>query len=344
MNLLYDRDGMSKKRKVPTGKFRVWDNYHNNWVGIMGIKVRVYNGIRWDHAHTDANGNYKMSKHYATGLHYHLKFRTSDDIIINNLMFGLDAADEGLGWHSKEGYSEDFNTNSKVWMCATVNNAVYIFKRNLCPHFSIPTPNIKLHIFASNGKSKNCAGCTPMCRHMNVKLANWETFCVNFLGLQPVKAVANILAPDMMIFHNTTTRNIYSTVFHEMGHVCHYRQVGKGYWQKYAQFIIINKGYGKESDNNSGYVGVGEMWGYYFGNYACDTYYFGSTSNWYPDKYWFKPIINYQLQNVVGLQPYQVFACMTKEVTNHTSLKVALKTKYSGQGAIIENQFKNNGF
>lgn len=259
-------------------------------------------------------------------------------------MFGLDAADEGLGWHSKEGYSEDFNTNSKVWMCATVNNAVYIFKRNLCPHFSIPTPNIKLHIFASNGKSKNCAGCTPMCRHMNVKLANWETFCVNFLGLQPVKAVANILAPDMMIFHNTTTRNIYSTVFHEMGHVCHYRQVGKGYWQKYAQFIIINKGYGKESDNNSGYVGVGEMWGYYFGNYACDTYYFGSTSNWYPDKYWFKPIINYQLQNVVGLQPYQVFACMTKEVTNHTSLKVALKTKYSSQGAIIENQFKNNGF
>lgn len=341
----YEKEGLSKKRAVPSGQFRVWDNYHNQWTGIRGIKVIVYNGIRWDHTHTDVDGSYRMSKHYATkNIHYRIKFRTSDDIIINNLMFDIDAADEGLGWHSKSGYSRDFDTNSKVWMWATVNNAVNIFKKELCPHFKIAAPNVKLHIFASKHSAKNWSGCTPMCRHMRIKLANWERFCVHFLGLQPMKIAANLLGPDMMVFYNNSTRSVYSTVFHEMGHVCHYKKVGKRYWQNYAQFVITHTGYGEKSDSKSGYVGVGEMWGYYFGNYACDTYYFGDRTNWNPSYYWFRPDINYGLQFQAGLQPYQILECMTSHVTSHELLKQALKKKYPSKLVVIENEFNNCGF
>ena len=336
---------ISKKRKAPKGQFKVWDNLHNNAVGISGINVCVYNGIRWDHTHTDVDGYYTMSKHYATNqVHYKIKFRTSDDIIINNLMFDLDAADEGLGWHSHGGYSKTFYENSKVWMWATVNNAVYIYKRDICPHFNIPSPNIKLHIFASNGKSKNWAGCTPMARHMNIKLANWETFCVDFLGLQPVKAVANKLAPDMMIFHKEKTENIYSTVFHEMSHVCHYIQAGKNYWQEYAKFIITNNGYGEPKDSKSGFVGVGEMWGYYFGNYASDNYYIKNTDRWNANKSWFMPGILYGLVEQQGIQPYQILSCMTGGVYSHEKLKQALCNKFPTKRSGIIKEFKDYGF
>ena len=145
-------------------------------------------------------------------------------------MVDLDAADKGLGWHSKSGYSEDFDTGSKVWMWATVNNAVYIFRKQLCPHFNIPTPNLKLHIWASNGNNSDWSGCAPMCRHIKVELADWQYFLTKELGTS-AEVTFEILGPDVMIFYNNKTEKIYSTVFHEMSHVCHFNQVGKQYWQ-----------------------------------------------------------------------------------------------------------------
>lgn len=343
--LEYEKEGLSKKRAVPSGQFRVWDNCDHKWTGIRGIKVRVYNGIRWDHTHTDANGSYRMSKHYATErVRYFIKFKTSDDIIINNLMFDIDAAEMDLGANSKEGYSEDFDPRSKVWIWATVNNAVHIFKNELCPHFNITAPKIKLHIFASRWSLNGWTGSTPMSRHMKVELAGFAEFCVRCLGLKVCKPVLNKLAPDMMVFNSCSTRGVYSTVFHEMGHVCHYEKVGKKYWQEYVKFVVQHFGYGVKSQHDSGYVGVGEMWGYFFGNYACDTYYFGSAKNWNPSKYWFRPDINYELFVQAGLQPYQILDCMTSDVTSHELLKQALVNKYPWAQAKIERPFVENGF
>ncbi len=349
-----EENTLTKKRKVPSGQFRVLNtafaadsetNY--SWTGIIGIKVRVYNGIRWDHTHTDANGNYKMSKHYATRLRYHIKFRTSDDIIINNRMFDIDAADMGLGWHPKEGYSKDFATNSDAWMWATVNNAVYIFRKQLCPHFQIPAPDIKLYIFAANKESSfaNKTGCAPMCRHMAIKFPKWMEWCMLTFGFaEDIRNIANNLAPDVMIFKRETTEKVYSIVFHELSHVCHFRKVGHRYWQNYVKFTIDHEGYGKRTDNESGYTGVGEMWGYYFGSYVCSKYYMNYTSDWNENKSWFKPGILYYLVQNAGLTESQIFDCLTSNVNNHEILKNVLCSKYPNKRSLIIKEFNNYKF
>ena len=345
----YEEDNsLSKSRKIPSGQFRVLNNAfaansstNYSWTGIIGIKVRVYNGIRWDHTHTDINGNYKMSKRYATRLHYHIKFRTSDDIIINNLMFDLDAADMGLGWHPKNGYSKDFDFGSKVWMWATVNNAIYIFRKQLCPHFNIPTPYLKLHVFAANRKANKryTTGSAPMGRHIDIETKWWQELCIGLFGVTPIKK----LAPDVMIFERGTTKEIYSNVFHEMSHVCHYTNVGKNYWVNYVNYIIQQEGYGKKEDKNSGICGVGEMWGYYFGNYACSNYYFGEAIN-YSNSLWFKPnILRYLVQNV-GLTERQIFDCLKANSTSHESLKQVLYNKYPALKEKIIEEFSDYKF
>ena len=344
----YDEEPtLTKKRKVPSGQFRVWNTNIGDWSGIIGVKVKVYNGIRWDHTYTDINGNYKMSKHYATGLHYKIKFRTSDDIIINNLMFDLDAADMGLGWHSKGGYDEDFNTNSKVWMWATVNNAVYIFRKQLCPHFNIPTPNLKLHIWAKNGISSqkpSVTGSAPMGRHIDIELADWMELVSSALDPMDTKNILKKLAPDVIIYKRNTTTAIYTNVFHEMSHVCHYTSVGKWFWKMYVKYIIHNSNYGNKNDEYSGFCGVGEMWGYYFGNYACPKYYLNNTDEWNARNYWFNPGIILCLVKDAGLSERQIFDCMQSYITDHASLKNELCKKYPSKDSLIKKCFKDYGF
>ena len=337
---------LSKKRESPSGQFRVYDNYKKSFVGIAGVKVRVSNFIRWACTYTDNDGNYEFDKHFSIkNMRYHIKFQTEDSIIINNLMFDVDAASKNLGKHPKSGYSEDFKSDtSKVWMWATVNNAVQIFKKQLCPKFDIPTPNIKLHIFASKKQNKNnWEGCTPMARHMSIKFANWQAFCIHCLGFSVEKWIADAIAPDMTIFHNTATQKIYSNVFHEMSHVCHYMKVGKDYWQPYVKFILTHYGYGQKTDNNSGYVGVGEMWGYYFGNYVCDYAYFNKRFSWNPQEDWFKPGIMEYLQTDIPLHTRQIYNVLTPDVTSHELLKQELLKTYNNE-KIIKDSFFYFGF
>ncbi len=260
-------------------------------------------------------------------------------------MIDLDAADLGLGWHPKEGFSKDFATNSDVWMWATVNNAVYIFRKQLCPRFNIPTPNIKLHIFASNGKPKDWSGCAPMCRHVKIRMADWQLYLSMVYGLA-AQSTFDILGPDVMIFNSDKTDKteaIYATVFHEMSHVCHYCQVGKDYWEKYVTFIISNFGYGKRYDENYGYVGIGEIWGYFFGNYVCADNILNDARGWNAWKEWFNPGIIKQIYQTTPLTYRQIFDCFTSDVTDYDLLKQKLISKY-GYQATIKQCFSDYGF
>lgn len=338
---------LTKKRKVPSGHMYVKNTMTNNWDGIVDIKVRVYNGIRWDHAYTNKDGYYSMSKHYATGLHYHIKFRTSDDIIINNLMIDIDAADKSFGWHSKSGYDGYFDSGSKGWMWATVNNAVYIFRKELCPHFNIPTPNVQLHIYAANKTSKLASktGCAPMCRHRIILLPQLLELAALYTGIAYFGSeIASSMGPDVMIFYRGTTEEIYSTVFHEMSHVCHCLKVSNAYWQKVIQYTIAHKGYGNRKNENSGYTGVAEMWAYYFGSYVCSQYYLSYTNYWYPTRDWFKPTILKEVSGSANLTPRQIFDCLTTDVIDHNKLKTQLVNSYPQKNTIINNIFKQYGF
>jgi len=338
---------ISKKRQSPSGQFRVYDNYQKTLVGISNVKVRVKNFIRWANTYTDTKGIYSFNKHFASNrLHYSIIFRSRDSVIINNLMFDVDAARKNLGSHSKSGYSEDFTSDTaKVWMWATVNNAVQIYKRELCPKFGVPVPNTKLHIFIfTRIKQRAWTGCTPMARHMNIKFANWQTFCINVLGITGIKWIANGIGPDIMIADINRTQNLYTTVFHEMSHVCHYMKAGKEYWQPYVKFVTQHYGYGNRKDRNSGYVGVGEMWGYYFGDYICGKEYFKIEGTpWKPREFWFMPDILKMAATAVPLSPKQVYNCLSSDIVSHELLKQKLIKQYGNKEDIVLC-FKQYGF
>lgn len=151
------------------------------------------------------------------------------------------------------------------------------------------------------------------------------------------------MGPDVIIYHNGDTKHIYSTVFHEMSHVCHFTKAGKDYWKQYVKFVIGHFGYGKKGQDNADYVGLGEMWGNYFGNYVCCNYYFGKPYNWDPWENWYHPGILRDLYSNTTLTYRQIYNCLTPDITTYELFKQKLIKDY-GQKEIIQQCFKTYGF
>ena len=112
---------------------------------------------------------------------------------------------------------------------------------------------------------------------------------------------------------------------------------------KYVTYIIGHFGYGNKRQANSGYVGIGEIWGYFFGNYVCDIKYFGSPSGWDEWKEWFNPGILKKIYETTPLTHRQIFDCFTADVTDYSLLKAKLISKY-GMEDKIKQCFSAYGF
>jgi hypothetical protein len=93
---------------------------------------------------------------------------------------------------------------------------------------------------------------------------------------------------------------------------------------------------------NDGYIGVGEMWGNYFG-YICEKDYFGS-AGFSPWENWFHPFILKDLDdNVYGMNPHKIFTCLQSNVRNHQELKNKL-ISYYGHSTQINQIFSSYDF
>ena len=142
------------------------------------------------------------------------------------------------------------------------------------------------------------------------------------LGVTWGTSYISLVMPDVFIIKNfNNTSDAYGTIFHELSHASHYTKAGKWYWLKYIAGIIGNGGdYGDGTGGNDGYIGVGEMWGNYFG-YICEKDYFGS-AGFSPWENWFHPGILKDLDNnIYGMTPHKIFICLQNNVRNHQELK-----------------------
>jgi hypothetical protein len=111
---------------------------------------------------------------------------------------------------------------------------------------------------------------------------------------------------------------------------------------KYVQGIIDNGGdYGDGTARNDGYIGVGEMWGNYFG-FICEDEHFGwaGFDAW---EEWFNPGILRDIDDNVGLSPNEIFNCLTSDVKSHDKLKAKLISRH-GQAAQINQIFEDYDF
>lgn len=164
-------------------------------------------------------------------------------------------------------------------------------------------------------------------------------------GVTWLTGYITLCLPDIFILKDfTDTRETYETVFHELAHASHYSLANKPYWLLYVAGVISNGSenpYGDGSGSLDGYIGIGEMWGYYF-EYVTVKQYFGNGTP-LEESLWFKPQILDRLVSVYNFTPGQLFNCLTGNVNNHTELKNKIKSNY-GRVSQVNEAFSYYGF
>ncbi|MBN1926331.1 MAG: hypothetical protein JW798_10900 [Prolixibacteraceae bacterium] len=230
-------------------------------------------------------------------------------------------------------------------LLSTINNGTYIFRSQLCPSNGISLPPSGLRILALRDNSVGWGGSAPMLHYLSLD----PVILINLMlsmGLSGTTFLITVL-PDVFIAPEFSSKfDTYSTLFHELSHASHYSKVGNPYWFNFVNGIVNNylagnDTYGDGTGNLDGFIGVGEMWGYYSG-YKCTKDIFG----WgYFDPYysWFKPGILDRLVSSYGFTPAQIFACQTSDVNSHEKLKNKIISNY-GYATQVTGVFEDYGF
>lgn len=259
--ILKSTKGVLAKEK-PEGRIRVDNNAIKGGSstkvgleGVMKVKVRVHNFVKWDHDYTGEDGKYSMSKNFRTDVHYAVVYENATGFKIwgNWAMFSPAVYD--MGWHSNNGYSRDIYTNSKAWLWSTVNNGAYHYREKLCPKYGVikPISNLRIWTLRTGGQ---WGGSTPMARQITLGINNLMDFLV--IGYAAIKSkgitvALSLCLPDVFLFQDyTSTQSCYATLWHELAHASHYSKVGKVYWLAYIAAITTNFGYGNGSQNIDG--------------------------------------------------------------------------------------------
>ncbi|HSW67926.1 MAG TPA: hypothetical protein VLH16_05065 [Bacteroidales bacterium] len=341
-NLGDDFQWIESKAK-PSGNIQVINTQNNQPLGVRKVKVRVHNFVKWNTAFTNLDGYYQMTKNFLTNVHYAVIFENETGFRIwGNLAFLLPAT-YNMGWNSSSGKNKTFHTNSVAWLWSTVNNASHIYREVLCPQFGVTKPPASLRLWTFRMGGGNL-GSAPMARQISMSPAN----LILLLGIYNITGFHSwivLCLPDIFILKNfTNTKEAYETVFHELAHASHYTKAGNSYWLNYITGIIgngSNNPYGNGTGSKDGFIGVGEMWGYYF-EYAAMKQHFGSAPLKGVD-WWFKPQIIQRLIDVDGFTQQQIFNCLTTDVNNHNKLKNKIISNY-GQATSVNYTFSLWGF
>ncbi len=330
-------------KKNPAGYLQVYNTSNRRIEGISRVKIRVHRLVKISSTYTLTNGYYRIPQSFRYRVHYAIIFQNATGFKIWGNRAFVAPARYNMNWHSKEGYSINIYANSIAWLWATINNGTYHYREELCPQFNINKPPAGLRLWTVRKNNGNWSGSTPMARQISLKAATFKDFLLG-LGVSIGTNGIYTILPDIFIFPDyKDTQDTYSTLFHELSHASHYTKAGKWYWLKYIQGIIDNGGYGDGTGKNDGYIGVGEMWGNYFGNYVCCTNYFGSPVNWEPWEDWYNPGILMRLDDDYNFQEDQIFNCLTSDIKNHEKLKTKLIDNY-GNTTQVNEAFAHYGF
>ena len=341
--------------KKPSGSVKVFNTQSRSSEGVNGVKVLVSWCVKIASTYTDANGNYQIGRGFLFDVHYSAVFRNSKGFAVWSNWGPLVPAIHHVGRHDRRGHDIHIGTGSQAWPWATINNAARIYYDDMCPYFGVTTPHTPLRIWYWNSEDTAYSGAAPMLSQISMhsilqlcSSINLNGEIMNILdifGLPTI--VSRLFLPDIFLYKESiSTKTYYKSVFHELGHASHFRQVGPLYWELYiAQTcynrIIHGSAYGTASNEFNNVIGVGEMWGYYF-DYKCRNRYFGNTSIRNDDE-WFKPQILKEIEESTNINTFDIFHALTPDIQSHLALKKKLKSLY-GNEVVIENIFAQHGF
>ncbi len=344
----------SRCDNYPSGRISVKNTETGNYDGVRRIKVVINVLVKYTVAYTDDDGNYNSGLWFLTKPNYTIKFKNKSKFWIWGNHGLLLPAYITYKKQSKSGVDIGFsNRPSWGWYLSTVNNATSIYYEQLCGDFGIVRPVDNLRIWATPIDVNGWSASTPMFRHF----LNMGTFC-DFISTYHIfsgVAMAGLILPDMLVYMpNSTTGEIYSTMFHELAHASHYTQVGNGYWSHYLRGIIDNIGYGTDTNaTNYGFIGIGEMWGYFAELMLYNHYWsvYGSHSSTHQDttvwrRKWYSPQIPYELSElpIKQLDSCHIFQYLTARDTSHKRLWDTLTTTFPDFETDISDIFSKYGF
>lgn len=206
--------------------------------------------------------------------------------IYGNISYSMNSANVSYEKHTG---SQDNDT--KYYVAATVNNALYEFDDCAAQDGILSPPNnlkILVHRYAGEGAA-------PMFNKMSnsnpVEMSVIKGFFMAGVGLgsgilfgDPVTmsmVAANFahFAPDVAIGYGWSNSSDFSTdqikeiAYHEFAHASHYRNAGFNMWLENIKFVTTHNGYGNPGDNGVERTDLIEMWGYFIGrDYAHRRY------------------------------------------------------------------------
>lgn len=327
---------------IPSGRITIVDEHANGGkpFGVAGVRVSCNSFVKFDHAYTDRDGYYTMSKEYSSDLRYRLVFRNEKGFSIGFNLVLLPASVSTLGKSGPEGIDMTITKehDDKLFRRCVVNNAAYdYFSRCSSDDLGISQPPADLRIWLFHNLSASSA---VMIHHGAVLESDLVR---SYLG--KFSELVQLFAPDITLGLDGKDeyRRIYSNACHELAHASHFAQVGTGFWNEYIKYIITSfvktggRTYGDGLSAGAGYCEIGEMWGYYLESRIYKDRYGGSFPT-FGTSYWFSPQI-FRYLDERGVTPSDIFAVLDSSVVSKSSLKDALMLAYPAKRDIIEQVF-----
>jgi len=309
-------------------------------VGVAGVQVVCNSFVRFSVSYTDIDGYYSMDKTYTSDIRYRIVFKNQRDFALGFNFILVPASVSTLGKTAPEGVNVTVTSEAdpRLFRRCVVNNAVYDFiGRCTDEDLGIAPPPSDLRVWLFPDISASSA---VMLHHgtvvENAKMAAW-------LGVYA--PIVTFFSPDLTIGLKSVNsyKDIYTVTTHEVAHACHFKKVGKNWWNQYIAFILSSfltsggQTYGTGTENGAGYCEVGEMWAYYLQSKVHKDRYGGNMPS-FGTAWWFYPQI-FRYLDERGIPTGDIFEALAPEVTNLAALKSELIGLYPGKESVIEQVF-----
>ena len=162
-------------RVHPSGRITIVDDHANGGkpFGVSGVKVSCNSFIKFDHAYTDRDGYYSMSKKFSANLRYRLVFQNQLGFALGFNLILVPASVSTLGKTGPEGVNVTVTKNSeqKLFRRCVVNNAAY----NYMCRCASSDMNIALNLYQLTAK--------VLLREHFLYLSDWQGVILNAFGV-----------------------------------------------------------------------------------------------------------------------------------------------------------------
>ena len=322
----------------PSGKITIVDDLKGGAEGVRGVKVSCNSFVKFANCYTNENGEYEMSRSFASDVRYRLVFKNKCGFAIGFNLLLVPASISSFGKHSADGLDVQIDRNSerKLFCRSVVNNACYDYYADCeAKGMQKPPANLRLWLF----QLMNCSSAPMLQQGALID----DSILADFLG--EYISLLKMFLPDVTLGLRgyDDYSSIYSLAIHEMAHGSHFMQAGKSYWNKFIKFILVSfvtsgfTTYGVGTESDHGYCDVAESWSYYVQTmfyrerYEDETAVFGTS-------YWFRPQILLSLDER-GLARQKIFAALTSDITDREMLQKKLVSLYPDMKTTVNQIF-----